>query len=468
MPTGSVRATWVRSTPMTMRVPSAVVLACLLVTGSASCANDDQCGAFHLCKAGACVVRSILDDYRPVDDTLGTVAVFIGAALAAGGGLGGGGIFVPVLVLIAGMSTKQAIPISQSIIFGGSLVNMAFNIGRTHPIVHERPLIDYSVIVMFTPMLLAGTSVGVILNIVFPTWIIVVILLITLGYTTFRTTMKARAAWKRDKHQYALHISMAQVSNSSLRSVSLPEADPSPELGLLLKKDLSTAGEKGAIVGIWLVVLAVQLLKSSRPGSSSLFGIAACSSAYWTVTVFFWAVLGALTVAIGRVYAARTERKLTCGWKPNPSDVVWTSRSIYLYPLMSAMAGLLGGLVGIGGGMILGPLLIELKMPHQVVAATSAMAVFLTASSAIVLYATLGSLIVSYAVWYFFVGLLSTLAGQLVFIFLVRKYNRTSFIVIAIAVVIGAATCMMTVSGVLSTVQQARAGQDFFTFSSPC
>ncbi|SPQ98102.1 unnamed protein product (mitochondrion) [Plasmodiophora brassicae] len=443
MPTGSVRATWVRSTPMTMRVPSAVVLACLLVTGSASCANDDQCGAFHLCKAGACVVRSILDDYRPVDDTLGTVAVFIGAALAAGGGLGGGGIFVPVLVLIAGMSTKQAIPISQSIIFGGSLVNMAFNIGRTHPIVHERPLIDYSVIVMFTPMLLAGTSVGVILNIVFPTWIIVVILLITLGYTTFRTTMKARAAWKRDKHQYALHISMAQ-------------------------KDLSTAGEKGAIVGIWLVVLAVQLLKSSRPGSSSLFGIAACSSAYWTVTVFFWAVLGALTVAIGRVYAARTERKLTCGWKPNPSDVVWTSRSIYLYPLMSAMAGLLGGLVGIGGGMILGPLLIELKMPHQVVAATSAMAVFLTASSAIVLYATLGSLIVSYAVWYFFVGLLSTLAGQLVFIFLVRKYNRTSFIVIAIAVVIGAATCMMTVSGVLSTVQQARAGQDFFTFSSPC
>ena len=55
---------------------------------------------------------------------LGCVVLFIGSAMAAGGGLGGGGIFVPVLILIVGFDAKVAVPLSQAMIFGGSLVNL--------------------------------------------------------------------------------------------------------------------------------------------------------------------------------------------------------------------------------------------------------------------------------------------------------------------------------------------------------
>src|SRR5690242_2412199 len=70
--------------------------------------------------------------------------------------IGGGGIFVPVLVLIVGMTTKQAVPISQATIFGGSIANMAYVLRRSHPIRKDMPLVDFSVVAMFTPMLLAG------------------------------------------------------------------------------------------------------------------------------------------------------------------------------------------------------------------------------------------------------------------------------------------------------------------------
>jgi len=39
--------------------------------------------------------------------------IFIGAMLAAGGGLGGGGIFVPLYILVVRLSPYDAIPLSQ-------------------------------------------------------------------------------------------------------------------------------------------------------------------------------------------------------------------------------------------------------------------------------------------------------------------------------------------------------------------
>ena len=46
-------------------------------------------------------------------DICATVAILIGSIVAAGGGLGGGGIFVPVFILIIGLATKSPTPLSQ-------------------------------------------------------------------------------------------------------------------------------------------------------------------------------------------------------------------------------------------------------------------------------------------------------------------------------------------------------------------
>jgi hypothetical protein len=46
---------------------------------------------------------------------------------------------------------------------------------------------------------------------------------------------------------------------------------------------------------------------------------------------------------------------------------ILTHRQLFVYCLFGILAGLVGGLLGLGGGFIMGPLFLELGIPPQVV-----------------------------------------------------------------------------------------------------
>merc|ERR1719297_409414 len=117
-------------------------------------------------------------------------AVLTGAMIAAGGGLGGGGVFVPIYILILGYPPKYAAALSQATIFGGSIVNLIMNLSKTHPTRAHRPLTDFSTLLIFEPMLLVGTIIGVLLNVMFPDILILILLAMVLSYATTRTLRK--------------------------------------------------------------------------------------------------------------------------------------------------------------------------------------------------------------------------------------------------------------------------------------
>lgn len=54
---------------------------------------------------------------------------------------------------------------------GGAIIGFFYNVRLQHP-TQRKPLIDYNVALVLEPMLLLGISVGVVLNIVFPSWLI--------------------------------------------------------------------------------------------------------------------------------------------------------------------------------------------------------------------------------------------------------------------------------------------------------
>ena len=97
---------------------------------------------------------------QPGADVAAMFAILIGSMIAAGGGLGGGGVFVPIYILILAYDTKYAAALSQATIFGGSIVNLAMNLRKYHPTRIHRPLTDFSTLLIFEPMLLVGTIVG--------------------------------------------------------------------------------------------------------------------------------------------------------------------------------------------------------------------------------------------------------------------------------------------------------------------
>ena len=50
------------------------------------------------------------------------------------------------------------------------------------------------------------------------------------------------------------------------------------------------------------------------------------------------------------------------GYPYHRKDVHWTPHLVIVYPIYALISGCMAGLLGIGGGLILGPLLLELGL----------------------------------------------------------------------------------------------------------
>merc|ERR1719387_2753885 len=103
----------------------------------------------------------------------------------------------------------------------------------------------------------------------------------------------------------------------------------------------------------------------------------------------------------------------------------WTQTNLWLYPLMSTVAGFLGGFLGIGGGIIMGPMLIELGMTNEANQATTATFVFLSSSLATIQFIVLGKTMPQYVVWFTVWVVLATFVGQTLIDWALKKWQRS-------------------------------------------
>jgi hypothetical protein len=61
-------------------------------------------------------------------------------------------------------------------IMGASVSTVYYNLKLKHPTL-DMPVIDYDLAVLIQPMLMLGISIGVIFNVVFPDWLVTVLLI---------------------------------------------------------------------------------------------------------------------------------------------------------------------------------------------------------------------------------------------------------------------------------------------------
>merc|ERR1711904_121004 len=93
----------------------------------------------------------------------GIAVAALGLIVAAGGGIGGGGVLVPVFIMVCSYPAKLAIPLSNVTIFGGAISNCYLNLQKRHPTVN-RPLVDFDLVNVMEPLTIAGAVVGSLLN----------------------------------------------------------------------------------------------------------------------------------------------------------------------------------------------------------------------------------------------------------------------------------------------------------------
>ncbi|XP_047335599.1 sulfite exporter TauE/SafE family protein 3-like [Impatiens glandulifera] len=388
---------------------------------------------------------------------VGSLVGFCGAALGSVGGVGGGGIFVPMLALIIGFDPKSSTAISKCMIMGAAGSTVYYNLGLRHPTL-DMPLIDYDLALLFQPMLMLGISIGVAFNVMFADWMVTVLLIILFLGTSSKAISRGIDTWKKE-------TMLKKETERLLDSESKPTDGSEGEYKLLPSDPLATKDDKSMfdnikwkdlalLVYVWIGFLAVQIMKTYTP---------TCSTKYW--------ILNALQVPIAASVTLYEASSLYKGKRVIASKgkevTIWKAHLLVVYCCIGILAGVVGGLLGLGGGFILGPLFLELGIPPQVASATSTFAMVFSSSMSVVQYYVLKRFPVPYASYLVAVATVAAFTGQHVVRKVIAVLGRTSIIIFILAFTILLSAICLGGVGIKDMVVKLQ-NQEYMGFENLC
>ncbi|CAN6441016.1 unnamed protein product [Victoria cruziana] len=361
-----------------------------------------------------------------------TVIGFLGSAFGTVGGVGGGGIFVPMLNLILGFDAKSAAALSKCMIMGASASSVWYNLRVPHPC-RDVPILDYDLALLFQPMLMLGITIGVALSVVFPFWLITILIIILFTGTSSRSFCKAKQMWNHETIMKA-EADLKQPLINPETQVKID--DDSEQLVVLHVKSgleiiLFNLRMKGilVLVVVWFSFLLIQITKNDTRE---------CSSLYWVLNLL--QIPAALSVFIYEAVKLCQEgrRRRKCGNTESvcEASIEWTPFQLFFCAFCGILGGTVGGLLGSGGGFILGPLLLELGVIPQVASATATFVMMFSSSLSVVEFYFLNRFPIPYALYLIGVSITAGFFGQLFVRRLVAVLGRSSIIIFILSSVI--------------------------------
>ncbi|GLT76193.1 hypothetical protein SLA2020_478670 [Shorea laevis] len=395
---------------------------------------------------------------------VGTIIGFFGAAFGTVGGVGGGGIFVPMLRLIIGFDAKSSTAISKCMITGGAFATVTYSLKLRHPTL-EMPLIDYDLALLFQPVLVLGISIGVALNVILADWMITVLLIIIFLVMSTKAFLKGVETWKKEtliKMEAARRLELNDDASDGAEYKPLPEGPsncPQPETKQSEQSEVSILENVdwkalGVLYAVWIIILALEIAQNFST---------TCSVAYW--------VLNLLQIPVAVGVSSYEAVCLYKGWRKLESKgdaaTNWKVHQLILCCACGVLSGLVGGLLGLGGGFILGPLFLELGIPPQVSSATATFAMAFSASMSVVEYYLLKRFPVPYALYFVAVAAISALVGQYVVRKLVSIIGRASLIIFILSFTIFVSAMSLGGVGIADMIEEIE-NKEYMGFDNLC
>jgi uncharacterized membrane protein YfcA len=370
----------------------------------------------HLCEH-----KDAFDNFNGYDGGA-IILTFIVGMFAAISGIGGGGILA-VIMLMMEFPISVTARIAKSMIFGGACANILMYLPAKH--YHQnKPLIDYNVAMILEPYTLAGTIFGVIINMIFPDWLLTLVLIIVLIAINIRLIFKIKRLYNdEDKKNNDIEIDSVvdQISEHEKNDDDINRYFVLPKISVLI---LST-----------IVLIAFTFVK----GGSKYDGIADiefCSGLYWGITVIQFMTIVLICICVGMHLRYAHTKKKRNNYNFQKGDIKWTIVNTFILPPLFILAGLLASSLGLGGGIIKGPIMLELKMLPEVVVATSSFMIFFTSMGSVSQYLILGKLPVDYTILYAINGFISAIIGQLIVGYIFLKKPRPTILIVIMSVLI--------------------------------
>lgn len=189
---------------------------------------------------------------------------------------------------------------------------------------------------------------------------------------------------------------------------------------------------------IWAVFCILPFIRGGKT-TESIVNIKFCSSLYWIVTFVpfpFYFLISYIMIRIAKNYPVLGTN----------ADLNW--KQITQLIVFGFTAGFFSGFLGIGGGVIKGPMLLALGIEAEEMAATSTFMVLLTSSITTIQFLAKGTLLYSEFGIYIAFGFVSFLIGINILKIIINKTNNRSIVLWILSAAIGISVMMIIYIGI--------------------
>ena len=349
--------------------------------------------------------------------------------------------------------------LSLCAVVGSTIAQVVLNSMARHPIVKTRPLIMWEVLILLLPLQLAGAGAGRVVNQIIPSLATTLFAMVVLLFTGYKVMIKGISMYKKEEEEKLKQISAEDKGPSAEMTKRNANDGESAELVAMeedqtdLNGDSESAKETRPAVNAdikeelppliipWALLRAFALMWITYIVLSSCSRLVfdRCSLGYWLLYGFTFPPLF-LTSFWGYHHLKAIQ-------EADPDSIVagdLVFSEVGVQPLIFAFGvGITGALIGVGGGILMTPLLLGLHVTPNVASATTSTMSFTTGLTLLIQYAAAGEFVVEVGFWNMFLGFSGGFCGRYFALWFIKKYNRQSPITFAVAIVIVLAIGML-------------------------
>ncbi|KAK2632144.1 hypothetical protein EUGRSUZ_L01941 [Eucalyptus grandis] len=354
---------------------------------------------------------------------------FVAAAVSSAGAMGGGGLFVPILAIFAGLQLKTASTFSAFMVTGlqlktassfsafmvtgVSIPNVIYYLIIKSPQFGGKCLIDYDIALLSEPCLLLGVSIGVICNVVFPEWLI--------------TMLFASEGGREIVHLEKGSVREEAFGGSEEAKVAIePVLHDEPNC-----QDQFPWMKLGVLVLVWFSFFSVHIFRGNQH-VQSIIPVEPCGPDYWLLSS-------------DQIPLAVAFTSWTLIWKESIQNQVSSQQDVD-DPNREGPANIL---------------------IFPVTAATCSFMVFFSSTMSALQYLVLGMEHQEIALIFSFTCFVTSLLGIIVVQRAVRLYGRASLIMFSMTIVMASSTVLIAGFGAIEIWKDYISGK-FMGFKPPC
>lgn len=361
-------------------------------------------------------------------------------------GVGGGGTLVPILNIVLGLSIKESTGLSQAMIAAAGIGSAVYALTHPHPYFPWKPLIDFNLVLVIIPALLLGVSIGVLANAVSPVWAVTLVILGMLIFMSRRTWKLARKLRILEKQAQALEALRWSAEEAETGSDCMVIDGPPMGFAGLRQHNRPHIpwGQFIQLLVLWAIFAALQVGKSTHARCTWIYAGLYSLQVLLALLATIWFIRRTLEATQDWTdeswelspQAALLEDDRLLFESSSQEAVPIQRRHLNLAAASAVGAGAIAGYIGMGGGFLLNPLLLEFGVHPQVAASTSSLLVLFSSAAATTTFIAEGRLDITLALVFGSVCCAAAFVGVFVLAKVVKNRGASAVVFLLTGVIV--------------------------------